>query len=613
MKKQNLAEHFGDIALSIEDLQEAATHIIKTDAIEQVRDAISAFDDVDSIVSSMKSSISSLNKMNWKVSIGMELSESERSDYVSNIDSFISEAQAAIEQKQYALSLSLNILTDNDAQGQSIRDQFNTFYSNSYEELNSLGAELSETVNKAFEDNFLTIDEAKEIAELQQQIASITEKLAGSEFEANLEVLGMKYTGGELDAEAFQNLQAELQQQVSTATADLDEALKVSIASAKVQLSEGAIDSTQYTDMVNEFKENYLEQVGTIELKASNFQTDTIMQQYADELSTAMPNLQNTIDSTMNEYMSDGIKEQFGNNTAAMLEAMVKEISQGNELDSTTQAALSELFNKLQPNLESLEALKSKYQEYGMEIPASITEGINSAAAIGALGGNTGAVWTMLGDSMAQSNEYTELISSLKSQGNYIPETIANAMTENREVINQKSAVLYNQMSQDIQTLFSAGFNVNVPLNINYSATQNTSGLKNSLPNIPGYAGGGLITQPTLATFAERVPEYAIPMDGSENSVSLWQQAGQMLGVLPKNNNNESTGNNDLSSLTIPSSPSGLNGNTNSMQITYSPTLQFNGGTPSKEDIVDAGRTSQDEFNSMMQQYMKDNGRLCFQ
>lgn len=49
-----------------------------------------------------------------------------------------------------------------------------------------------------------------------------------------------------------------------------------------------------------------------------------------------------------------------------------------------------------------------------------------------------------------------------------------------------------------------------------------------------------------------------------------------------------------------------------SMNITYSPSLQFNGGTPSKEDITGALRMSYDEFSQMMDQYTRDRARVAF-
>ena len=46
--------------------------------------------------------------------------------------------------------------------------------------------------------------------------------------------------------------------------------------------------------------------------------------------------------------------------------------------------------------------------------------------------------------------------------------------------------------------------------------------------------------------------------------------------------------------------------------IVYNPTYQFYGGTPSKEDLVEAGRISQEEFNEMMDKYKRDHDRTDF-
>lgn len=46
--------------------------------------------------------------------------------------------------------------------------------------------------------------------------------------------------------------------------------------------------------------------------------------------------------------------------------------------------------------------------------------------------------------------------------------------------------------------------------------------------------------------------------------------------------------------------------------IEYSPVLKFYGEAPSKEDISDALSISQDEFESLMDRYLKKNGRVSF-
>ena len=49
-----------------------------------------------------------------------------------------------------------------------------------------------------------------------------------------------------------------------------------------------------------------------------------------------------------------------------------------------------------------------------------------------------------------------------------------------------------------------------------------------------------------------------------------------------------------------------------SYQITYSPTFQFYGEAPTQEDLVEASRMSQEEFNEMMDEWAKRQGRLSF-
>ena len=107
-------------------------------------------------------------------------------------------------------------------------------------------------------------------------------------------------------------------------------------------------------------------------------------------------------------------------------------------------------------------------------------------------------------------------------------------------------------------------------------------------------ANGGLATSPELTWFAENGPEMAIPIDGSRNAISLWEQTGRLLGM-------ESV----LDTYDLSGSSSGPT-------IEYSPTLQFYGEAPSRGDLEDALRVSQDEFESLMERYFKTHGRVSF-
>ena len=89
----------------------------------------------------------------------------------------------------------------------------NAAYARLQEQINSLGNELTAKVNVALEDGVITLDEQAEITNLQNQIAEITQKVSDIQTEAECKALKIKYSGANLDADSFAELQAELQEQ----------------------------------------------------------------------------------------------------------------------------------------------------------------------------------------------------------------------------------------------------------------------------------------------------------------------------------------------------------------------------------------------------------------
>lgn len=611
MAKQSLAKHFGNIALSIDELSEAAEYIIDNGNISKLNEAMSAFGELDGISSEIDQTLAELNKMNWKVSIGMELSYDDQQTYQQDITDFIEDSKQAIEQKQYAMSMNLQIFTDDDETGNEIRNRFTKFYHSNYETVSDLGTKLQDAVNEAFSDGLLTIDESQKIQELQNQIADITEQIAGSEFDAKMEVLGMKFSGGDLDPESFKNLQEEIQSEVDASISQYDKALQKNVAGAKVMLDQGAIDSTEYDSMVSEFKENYLEQVGQVELKAQDFSINTIMEQYGDELEAAIPGFQEKFQSVMAEMM-EGRDVDWETGSVQMWQGLLQELGNIGSLDSTTKESISQLLEQMQPTAEDLQKLANKYNELGYQVPPAISKGITDAATLGAMAdGNESSIWTLMGDAINNNEDYTALVNSLHESGGYIPPEIVNGMESNKGVLTTEVQNLHDFLQADITAKFQNAFNVPVKINVQTqvgqmgqtaaaaagTATPTGSGVPGE--SVPAYASGGLIKEPTLATFAEEGPEMAIPLNGSERSISLWQQAGEMLGV-----NKQSSADKALESLNGTSSQEVGN-------VTYSPQIIIQGNAD-KSDIDAANNEAYEKFELLMEKYMRNQSRFSF-
>lgn len=622
-KKANLAAHFGNIALSLEELEEVAGFIVSNDSLGQLREAISAFEGLEEIQRALDNSISTINKMNWKVSIGMELSSDEQEQYQSEIAEYVTQCQQYVQDKQYAINLAVGVLTDDDIEGSNIITQINDFYAGKQQELTELGTKLNETITVAFQDGLLDMDEVAEITQLQQQMARIQSAIAGSNFDANLNLLELKYEGGALDAETFQNLQAEIQKQMELAMADYDEAYTLSVANAKIMLDDGAIDVTQYQQMVEEFRENYLEQMGELELKATNFQLDTIMSQYEEELGTAIPELQSKYNEFFNEVFSDEYDGQWEMKSGLMWDWITQELQDVGTLDEDTRAALEDLLDQLQPSQEQLEILAQKYRDAGQQIPESIQEGLKNIATLEALLGDYDAMWVMIGDTIVNSDSYMETMAMFQEQGYCIPDTVAQAIEENQEVVNTATNNLYTSTSTFLENTFSQGFelstNVRIKINPIYDSSGKLTGpwsneAVDQYNNIPfaAHAEGGIFNTPHYGVFAEDGMESFIPIDGSQRAIDLWEQTGLLLGVTGIGEQENSFSHLSRRITSEPAAGQESQSNVSAEGIVYSPTLQFYGDAPDRKGLDEALEMSQERFEEMMERYISNKRRLSF-
>ena len=521
LANSNLAEHFGDVALSMEDIQRAAEHIVSSNSLIGVKEALGAFDNLGALSSTMENAIEGINKMNWKVSIGMELSEDEQAEYKVAIDEYVKAAQEYVVQSQYAVSLNLAVGFGDSTEGANIAAKVNQFYQDSYDEMTSLGQSMSDAVNEAFADGVLDPKEVDQIANLQAKIAEVEQSLATGEFDAKLSMLRLEYSGGTaLTADSFMNLQNELNNQVAIASEAYKESYMKNYASNKAAHEAGALTDAEFETAVGLLEEEYLKNTGDVKFKAAQFMIDTIKQAYGDEIDLFLADLSETV----SYWSSEEYSGQWQYSPGLMLDELVTDLYDEGSIDKSTALAIEQLMESMQPTVEQMEELKGQYRNLGIELSEEM---VRSFADIDLLG----------------------------------------AMTVRNGFFGKKGNIdaAYNTASSAAKDLLNSD-------------------------SIGHRANGGLATRPELTWFAENGPEMAIPIDGSQNAISLWEQTGRLLGM------SSALDGLDLGSSSGPS-------------IEYSPTLQFYGEAPSKDDLTEALRISQDEFDSLMDRYFKNHGR----
>ena len=129
-------------------------------------------------------------------------------------------------------------------------------------------------------------------------------------------------------------------------------------------------------------------------------------------------------------------------------------------------------------------------------------------------------------------------------------------------------------------------------------------------------AKGGIYTKPILTTFAEDRPEMALPLDGSARAKSLWQHAGKLLGMTPKE---DTTLYNTLSEKSrdkelvhgLLGKTGGSASQSSDVHITYAPVINVQGNADEKV-IKKVVRMSHAEFAQMMEHYQLSKKRVSF-
>lgn len=593
-KRANLDAHFGNIALSLSDLQEVAASIIQDDNLGAIRESILAMEEAESIADDIQDATDALNKMNWKVSVGMELDETEQEEYRKQIESYISSTQEYLTQKQYAVNIAVGVLTDDDLEGADIVSKVNQFYALKQNELAQIGTDLNNAITDAFADGLLDFDEVEKITELQGKMSKIQSALAEAEYSANLEMIKSKYLAGDLDADSFINLQAELSEHTAVAGDEYEKAFITAASNAEIMRQEGAINQAEYDKMMDEFRGNYLEQTGDLQAKASEFQVQTIMEQYADEIGEI------DLSGKIRERLDAALENiAAGNNAVGSWDAGSIYKLMDLDMDKSTKAALSDLWEYLQPQFEQQQKTVEEYRAAGKAIPKSIKDGMMDAAAIGALVGDQNAIYALMGEEAGNSAEYQTMLNDLQEQGTYIPEQIAQGIMDNKNAVKEALLDVYATMGDLGVSVFSSG-NIGgiVPITgAGYSASTGAV--------MPGHADGGIFDTPHIAWFAEDGPEAVIPINKSKNAIDLWVETGELLGM------DGLTGGSEPLSAAVEEAASVGPGET-VIQIDNSRTMQFYGEAPSRDELEDILETEDEKFAQMMKRYLGNNRRVSF-
>lgn len=521
---EKLKNSFGDISLSLAEIQQLADDLVLGDQAENVKKFAQASQDSEKSFSSLKSQMGDMEKMDWKMGLGLELSDDFITGYKEKVDAMVSSAKEYVENRHYESTVALDLLFDGSEGGQGMKTRLNELYAGLQSQLDGAGAELQRVSAEVLSDGVVSttdkvkfhiggveyeMDEASAITELQNRISEITNKVSQAQADAKMDSLKIRYSGAALDAESFASLQEELQANMQSMTANLDEGLELSLANLNLQFPERDINGAQaaeYEKLKQQLEDNYNAQLSEINLRVESFQLESIAEAFGSSLEGVLPD----IEGTMAEKLQT---------------AMDNALTLNRDPKTWSQDEIAQWFG-----LESLEgdvrkAITDRLQMTAQSIPQSLLPSLSETI-------------------QATIPNVAELIAGPEVQEPFMTagENYATAMSDSFGTsITSKSGEIRSAAEGAVNTAFAPAFsataNVNVTAHYNLLNPFNPASIVSTAAAAAGvgtHAAGGYVSGPQLSWLAEEgYGEFVIPTNPSRRgrALDLYEQAGKALGV----------------------------------------------------------------------------------
>ena len=579
-------EAFGNIKLSLSEIKDLANKITFADMGEGITKFNEATENAKESLASLESSVSTMKKENWKVGLGMQLSETDMDDYKTSIDNFVKSAQDYIENSHYEATVALELLTN----GEGSTEGIDTMYNSMKSQIEELSGKLSDTVSISLEDGVITLDESKEITNLQEQITAITDKVSKAQEDASFQTLKIKYgNGASLDIDSFNQLQEELQEQVSSFKETYDNALTVTLTNLNLQLSEGAITQEQYDAAVQQATDGYYANINDMEVRVSSFNLDTIAEAWNEELAGIMPDMEGSVSEKLNAALQTALSEKpdvsswtqedmmgwLGLDNMSIDTSAFENIYQ--ELVATAQnmapTAKEEIVQSMKESIPTMDEVMAEYGPISNEAYASIVEQYKEAMNSSFESADFSGVGTTLSTKMSDAimntdtSAFTSAFTGLSAKtgtdaatafqaadytgvGSAVGSGIGNAINNtDMSQINSAINTLKTNTDSSVNSAFGAGVSTTMPVSVTLdwsvvnptkTFTLSGGGSGSKTVTVSAHANGGYVNDKQLSWVGEEGPEAIIPLvPGRRNrALELYKEVGDILGVQANANGN---------------------------------------------------------------------------
>ena len=581
--KKDLSKRFGDMKLSLKELNDVALEIVGKKTFERLSQASKQLSAVGQYSKDIDKTAESIEKLQLRLSVSSDFNPEDAEKLGTELESLASGVSNLVSEQQIAMHFSIRGLFGEDSEtGESLIKQFDGMYTSIRGDVERIGKQLGDEYKKAMEDGIITPIEQETINTLTQQILDLKEQVMQTENKVKWDLLNNDAENAPLTSESFTNVVNQASEYGGEMTDNANELAKNVLMNAESALKKSKELGLSEGDEGYYSQEMYDRTASDVEKQRK----DTILRAKAKPMEV----LTNKILSLYGKDFEER-EERIVNipSVTSLLEH--KGIERLTQLkDPNAQRGLADFLK------ENSDAIKQFREEVaGMDhIPDDVQETIDKLNKIESITPDKKSKDEYLQKLFMTDKEFSEAAKWFAEKRHYTLKSELSKpvpISTNIQLQSGSMSGLDGVLASVRNFLSGRNVQVNMPvapyasLEEKIKATAKAKGLdKPSL--IRRYAVGGRVNGPTNALIGEGGDaEYVIPMNNSARAAGLLQQANAEL--------------------------SGINPSVGGQQnISYSPTINITGGNAS--ELKSALSDSYLDFKAMMDRYAREARRVSF-
>jgi len=455
IKADDIAKHFGDIKLSAEEVEDVAKRLTTNEWTMKVGAVVEAKAKLEEAEANLKSTVDTLNTLDWKVDIGLALTEDEQNSYQSAIGDFVKNAQDYVTQQGYTISLAIDAtLGSESSAGSGLTDFSDSFFAAAETELDLLGKQLADKVNASFENGTFAQDRV-DIQKIMDNMNDIMQEIQDAEYKAKLGNMEIEYAaeGFGIDKDSFDRLNEKISQDTQELLDNSEEARVTALTSVSLRYQK-MIDSGVSEEFANQVRADAKAEIeqatqarqGEAINVGFKFAFDTVSQNYQEEIGSVKPVISNYTTNFIDELTA--AYETGGSEVTDAFSRMLDFTRDTSELTGTAKDTIKDMLESLKPQKETLEGIQDDCIAAGKAVPESVKQGLSDIAEWEALSGDVSGMYVKLAEQLANDPAKFQALRDNEMFGRSIPEELATAITMYSGYVYDSTTGLWSQVKE---------------------------------------------------------------------------------------------------------------------------------------------------------------------